>query len=287
MPSPRQKTVPLSALSRAQQKIVHDNLPLVHWAIRRSPALRRVGKAGRSYVELLQEGALALANAVRRHDLHAHGPFGAYALARIRFAMRRYAQENDSLVRVPFITQRRSADRKQRRTRPRAHDRHRPDAPPSVGCAVVDAALLRRLADRRVRRDPRDAGLTLGDLARERVEKAMRASLREMKLSPRAGGDFHALLELCMNERWRIPDEEARRPLRTIADETGSSVGRVSRCENRFRSLVARRLTGDPVFERLCRMARTRHMGWSHQTNDDDLADLVGDPALAPPHGHG
>lgn len=283
MPSPRQKTVPLASLSRAQQKIVHDNLPLVHWAINKTPALRRAGKAGRSYVELLQEGALALVSAVRNHDPHAHGAFGAYALARIRFAMRRYAQENDSLIRVPYITQRRIADKARRRPRVCKRDRHRPDAPPRISRAIVNSAMLRRLAERRAPRRSAIPGLTLGDLARERLERAMRNALRELKHSPRAADDYQSMLKICMDERWQIPDDESQRPLRWIADQTGSSVGRITRCEKRYRAAVARRLEQDQVFHRLCRMARTRRHGWSHPTGDADLADLVGDAALAPP----
>ena len=279
MKLPTETQIPLTSLSHAQQEIVRRNLPLVHWTIRNFDGLHRRGKIGRSHEELFQEGSVALAEALRTHDPRLHGSFGAYAVSRIRFAMRRYAQESDSLVRVPFITQRRAAGQSlHRRRRPVAdEDRHRPDAPPSVESLNEPITRLRRSMGRRSpwRSNDEPSGtprVSIGELARDRLDSAMRDALREMKASPFGRADYQSLLEACMSERWEIPEESARTSIRQVAGRTGSSIGRVTRCEDRFRELVAGRLEKDAVFTRLRSLSREHRLGWDHPADEEELA---------------
>lgn len=276
--------IPLSALSGAQREIVRRNLPLVLWTIRKMAGLTRRGAVSRSHAELYQEGSLALVDAVRRHDPLEHGSFGTYAAGRIRFAVRRFAQENESAVRVPFISQRRAREQQRHRATSEV-DRHRPDDGPRVR-RFSELSRSRRAMRRRTKRLHEDdmdtlSLPTIGEMARERLDGAMREVLREMKASPRGQDDYARVVERCMIERWEVPEEEWQMSIRCIANETGSSVGRITRCEERFREMMASRLELDPVFTGLRQLAQEQQRGWQHRADSTEIAALAGREAVA------
>lgn len=249
------ETIPLEALSRPQRLRVEKNLPLIHLVLRRY--LIRLGEArvGRERGELFQEGAVALAEAVRMHDPRRHGRFAAYAMSRIRFAISKFVHEQCISIRVPFITQRRG--------KPRPH----------VASAFRDASDfsvapdLSRPAHRTTAESPlafegdattgpnREA---IGEMIRDRIDEAGRAVRDGMNRDRRKRRELAGLINECHAERWSIPEMDAQTPIRRICTKYGCSSGRVTHAEKRWRQLTAEHLKADPEFSRLCRLAGIR-----------------------------
>lgn len=227
--------IALDALSAEQRRLVETHLPLAHRVARR---LLRRGRPDRDYRDLYQEGALALAEALRSHDAARHGPFPAYALSRVHFAVSRFAQENDSCIRVPFIAlrRRRAAERNDPETR-------RPDA--ALRVVRMDD---RRFPDARADDDRRNPDEPVHRNAGEEnvpnviLPAVVAEVIAEMRASPRGGDDYERVVTRCAEERWTIPDRDSRRSLRALARDLHCSVGRIARCEKTFRTKVARRL---------------------------------------------
>ncbi len=272
MPAAPDRQIPLDALSDHQRKRVEEHLPLVYLTLsRHAPHEREC--PGREYPDLRQEGYLALLHAVRKHDPTRHGPFGPYAMARIHYAVSRYAHENESAIRVPFITHR----RRRQAWRNRQTDRHRPDPLPKV----VNLRAERASPSDRIRRALYSDGLaetreapTVSALIRDRFQVAARRALQAMLRQPGRSADRVRVIQRCFEDRWTIPDEEGRTPIRRIMRETGSSLGLITHCEARFRGLVSKALLDDPVFTMLRRMARCRPEGFRHRLTAADLARL-------------
>jgi hypothetical protein len=276
MPDFAEQFVPLDALSARQRRLVERHLPLVHLTFRRCAHLARRARPGRERGELLQEGCLALMDAVRTHDPTRHGPFAAFAMARIHFAMSTFAREQSSAIRVPFITQRRRLGR--RRAEP--SDRHHPDALPRVvhlGNARPtpnEESTRRRYAEGMAGRG--DGGATLGDLVRECYDQALARAVSDMKHSPRSAPGADLVLEQCARERWEVPEPEARTPLRKLARALDCSLSRVAHCEERFRARVAKLLADDARYVELRRLARRCPDGLRHRPTPPELAALGG-----------
>src|SRR5262245_13461358 len=93
--------VPLAALSARQRRLVESHLPLIHPTLNRLDDWVRRHRAAGRYPELVQEGSLALIEAVRAHDPLRHGAFAPYAMARIHFAVSRFVHETHCAIRVP------------------------------------------------------------------------------------------------------------------------------------------------------------------------------------------
>ncbi|MBN2559807.1 MAG: hypothetical protein JXQ75_02615 [Phycisphaerae bacterium] len=268
-----EQRVSLGAMSARQRRLVERHLPLVHLTLRRHGDLARLCRAGREPSELLQEGCLALMEAVRAHDPARHGHFASFAMARIHYAMSRYAHEQSSLIRIPFITQRR---RKNRLTGG-PPDRHHPDALPRVVRMSDDRKtpsqkLVRRLYAEAVAR--RRDGVTIGDLVRECYDRAAAQVVSRMKSSPRCTTGLRKLVDRCSRERWTVPEPDARTPVRQLADALGCSMGRVTHCEERFRKKVAAVLQADLAYGELRRIGRRRTEGWRHRLTRRELASL-------------
>ncbi len=235
-----QQVIPLSALSAAQRALVERHLPLVRMAMRRVGRAARRFRPERDERDLFQEGVLALAEAVRRHDPSRHSGFAAYAMSRIEFALSRYAQEQGPAIRVPMITQRR------RRARARENaDRHHPDAAPRVWSLSERMMPTTRHRVRRARPDhPSDREESFRDSSRlgDHLHRVMDEVIGEMKRSTYGRRGYRRVVEECARQRWMIPEPTEQTPLRALAKELGCSVGRLTRCERRFRDQVAKRL---------------------------------------------
>lgn len=266
--------IPLSAMSAPQRRLVEGHLPLVHLTLRRHRYLVEHGRTGREANELFQEGCLALIDAVRRHDPIRHGVFAAFCMARIHFAISRYAHEHQSSIRIPFITQWR---RKKRQAEGHA-DRHRPDPLPRVVSMADGRRCIRRRQVSRRERDPavrptRDA-LTIGELLRERLDQAMRRVAADMKNAPRCAKGSREVVERCLEERWKVPEPEAWTPIRQLARSLGCSVGRITHCEERFRRKMAAMLEEDQTYLELRRLSKERTSGLCHHPTPQELAEL-------------
>ncbi len=95
-----------------------------------------------------------------------------------------------------------------------------------------------------------------------------------MLRQPGRSTDRPRVIQRCFDDRWTIPDEEGRTPIRRIMRETGCSLGLITHCEARFRGLVSAALLDDPVFTMLRRMAQCRPAGFEHRLTGADLARL-------------
>lgn len=266
-----EEKVQLHALSERQRQIVESHLPLVGHTMKRHGRSVLGGGDGRDAAEFFQEGCLALMEAVRSHDPSRHGAFATFAMARIRYAMSRYAHEECGLIRVPFSTQRRH---RQRRSAEEV-DRHRPDTVPRIvpmdgGCAgSPPMASVCRYAQGLVRRREDE---TLGDLLRARCDSAMREVVKRMKAAARDDGA--RFFDVCYEERWSVPEPEARTPFRRLATALGCSLGRLTRAESLFHELLIETLGRDNAYRRLVTMARHYADGLSHVPTAEERATL-------------
>lgn len=271
MTRPGADYVPLEALSRRQRRLVERHLPLVHLTLKRHRELSVPRRRGRDRRELLQEGCLALAEAVRRHDPTRHGHFAAYAMARIRYAMSLYAHEQTHFIRVPFITQRR-------------RQAMRPGADGAVDSGPAPRRLSLegsgRFSSRRAAAplmeccDSESVGPSIGELLRERFDRAGARVIAGMKRSARCPPDLRELVDRCAKERWSIPDPETRTSLSKLAAAHGCSPSRVMHCEERFRRRVADELNADARFAELRRLGRTYPEALDYRLSPGDLARL-------------
>jgi len=272
----------LCGLSDRQQRLVERHIDLVRFAVARSGGRRCAQRHDLEYTDLLQEGSMALMEAVRAHDPGRHGAFEPYAISRIHFAVSRYAHEHGGLIRVPFVTQRRvrALDREAQREAQAAgvaESACPPNRPPRVLCSEsIDQGGGSR---RRIGRDePEDfrerGGMTVADAARPRLANVL-AGVRDRLLgtagrSPRRG----EIIRRCYNERWTIPEIEARTPIRQLARELGCSLGGITHCEARFEREAAAAIDRDPVLIQLRRMAKASPHGFSHRLTDEESANL-------------
>ncbi len=252
------RRISLDTLSARQRRVVERNLPLVHLTLNRHAGLCRHRRAGRERVELFQEGCLALMDAVRNHDASRHGVFAAFAMARIHFAVSRFVHEHESNIRIPYITQRRRKKQRDNAT----SDRHRPDALPRVVNEPDGGGASRggRPRDRR-RPDAQPGGVTIGDKIRDCFDRASGAVVREMEDAPRCGPGHRDVVRRCAQERWNIPEPDARMPIRRLAEALACSVGRITHCEDRFKKKVAVTLENDAAYRELRRLAKMNPEG--------------------------
>ena len=264
-----ERSVPLRSLSTGQRRLVERHLPLIHLTLRRTRGLLEHTTAARERSELFQEGCLALMEAVRTHDPCRHGVFAAFAMARIHYAMSRFAHEQHNLIRVPYMTQRRW---KQLR-KSHEQDRHRPEPLPRVvplreSRCSPHRRHSRRLATRRLTRSADET--TIGDLVRERLDYAACNVAARMRESRRSADGIRELVDLCMRERWTVPEPAEQTSIRQLASRLGCSIGRITHCEERFRKRLAEMLEQDAQYNRLIGVARRHLAGMQHVLSKEE-----------------
>lgn len=269
----------LNGLSDRQRRLVERHIDLVRFAVARSGGRRCAQRHDLEYTDLLQEGSMALMEAVRNHDPGRHGAFEPYAISRIHFAVSRYAHEHGSLIRVPFVTQRRvrALDREAQREACASGGPVEVSRPPRVHCtdSIDQGSGSRRRIGRDEPADLRDrGGMTVADAARPRLAGVL-ANVRDRLLgtvgrSPRRG----EIIRRCYNERWTIPEIDARTPIRQLARELGCSLGGITHCEARFEREAAEAIDRDPVLIQLRRMAKASPHGFSHRLSDEENAEI-------------
>ncbi|MCA9254737.1 MAG: hypothetical protein KDA33_03830 [Phycisphaerales bacterium] len=266
--------IPLNVLSDRQRATVESHLRLVQHTLNRNRHLVRQRRDGRESHELFQEGCLALIEAVRNYDASRHGHFAPYAMARIHFALSRYVHENDASVRVPFITQRR---RRAKAAPPGADARSGAPLPIVQRLGDASAPPARFAEDDEFPNQPR-----IGDLIADRVERAMTRVIDDMKRAPRCNPTTPEVIERCAQERWRIPEPDARMSIRRLAKALDCSVGRITHCEERFRQRMGKALGGDPTYQALREEARRGERGFDERLPPERLAKLRPAPNAEP-----
>ena len=267
------RPVSLGAMSDSQRRLVSEHFRLVYLAIGRFNRPEASGRPGWEFQDLRQEGFIALSDAVRNHDPTRHGDFAPYALSRIRHAVSRFAHEFRLAIRIPYITQR----RRKQRLRQKQFDKARPDRFPRLVKLNCDRHSPSHWVSRRLYAESLDSpaeSTTIGDLIRVRILNAADRATRRMKQTPGASAGRAQLIETCLDERWTIPDEGARTPIRQLARSLGCSLGRITHNEGRFHALMAEDLRSDPVLGALRRLARSCDAGFRHRLQHDEIVRL-------------
>jgi len=252
-------------LTGRQSGLVVRHLPLVFHQLRRQ--LLRAGRRSRQFDDdLVQEGCLALAEAVREHRVGRHGPFGPYAVTRIHRAMSIFLRERKHLIRVPLTTQRRRARA--------ARDRHAPDAPQR------EPKRFRR-SGQTPRQDPASrpaptasTRTTIGELMRPRIEAAIAAARDDVIRVARRRAGAARLVDELIRERLSIPEPAAQTPIRELVRRLKVTHGRLTHTAVRLARRTARQLRRDPAFRYLRMLARRVEDGIDHRPTDDQLERL-------------
>ncbi len=252
-------------LTQRQSGLVVRHLPLVFYQLRRQ--LSRAGPRSRQFDDdLVQEGCLALAEAVREHRADRHGPFGPFAVTRIHRAMSVFLRERKHLIRVPLTTQRRRAHA--------ARDRHAPDAPPREPKRLRRSGQIPRL-DPASRPPPTvSTRTTVGELMRPRIEAAIAAARDDVIRVARRRAGAARLVDELIRERLSIPEPAAQTPIRELLKRLKVSHGRLTHTAVRLARRTARRLRRDPAFRYLRMLARRMENGIDHRPSAEQLLRL-------------
>lgn len=237
MPPRRQAAQP-APLTTEQQALVAANIGLVGVHIRNRVRCRRRPVVGREYDDLFQTGCLALVNAARRYEPSRDGPFGPYALLRIRRAIHVWLLSEAPLVHVPYGKALGSTNVRCGRTEPPG----------------------RRLARENLTADPIDtrlaAGETLRHGLRRRFERAVPRALEALAAENRRRTDPSLILARIASERVLIGDPREQTPIRDLAREFRISSGRICEHEKRLLREIGEQMRRDPQVRLLNRMAR-------------------------------
>ncbi len=114
----------------------------------------------------------------------------------------------------------------------------------------------------RRRSDPeRPPGRTISSLLRDKYECALHAAADALAGQTSTRGDRDKLVRILTEERFLVPHDDARRPLRQIARDTHSSYARVAQCDQRLSGEIRRSLEADPEFRELQRRMRSDPLG--------------------------
>lgn len=263
----------LDALSTRQRRSIEMHLPLVHLTLRRQDDLVSRHRAAGQYAELFQEGSLALVEAVRSHDPSRHGNFAPFAMARIHQAVSRFVHETRSIIRVPFITQRR--DRRLRRRSEK--DRHRPYRSPRVVHLSARHRVVAQPVTCRFETpdEPCRESITLGEILRERLDFAADSVAGRMAGSPHLLPDGENTVEQCRRERWSIPEPDEKKPIRELARFLNCPVSRVAHYEERYRKRLGKILKKDEAFQALLRLSRRAPDGLRHRLTEREWKDFA------------
>jgi len=239
-------------LTPEQCTLVRENLGLVAVHLRRYvPGLSK-SRRHREWDDLFQEGCLGLIAAARRFRPERGIPFAAFALPRIHNAVTRALQRNFSIIRVPPRCAHGSGSSATGRGRDAL-------ASPRVR-SLTGAKQLKVVAHRSS--SPHDPSVeTIGERLRDKYERAVRTAGAELAAAASKRTDRAKLIGILAEERFLIPQEDQRRPLRRIADDTKSSCTRVVHCEKQLSASLRRILEADPEFRELRRRARTHPLG--------------------------
>lgn len=242
-------------LTGEQRRLVQENIGLVHVHLRRNVRDLVVPRRDREWEDLFQEGCLGLIQAAERYRQEDGIPFAAFALPRIHNAVSRALRCSFATVYVP-----------PRRTRP--HSAANEDI--STGTDRADPIVYslseqmeQRLCDRRHPMGDDSDVDTIGERLRDKYEHAVRTACDVIRRRSPGRGDRAELLRILTEERFLVPQEESRRPLRQIARDTRSSYARVAQCGQQLSEAIRDVLDADPEF---------RHLRWRARVEPDGPA---------------
>ncbi len=263
------------SLSEEQRQWVRDNIGLVGVHLRRYVANASRQRCDRERADLFQEGCLGLIRAAIEFRPQRGIPFAAFALPRIHYAVSQ-ALWRMSGAPTPSPTA--------RSTRVGGKKRRRRSNPNRDADVAIDPDGSPCPADPRTHPDAvPTAPETIGQRLRDKYERAVGSAALAAAARTSTRGDRAQLVRILTEERYLIPQEESRRPLRQIAKDTRSSYARVAECDAQLREAVREALDSDPEFRKLQRLARRNPHGIEAAVDDrveQDLAQASADEFL-------
>ncbi|MCK4659347.1 MAG: hypothetical protein KAV82_07485 [Phycisphaerae bacterium] len=116
--------------------------------------------------------------------------------------------------------------------------------------------------------------VTIGEMLRQKLESAVTEAIQRINASSKSRHNRGKLARMLADQRLLVPDARFQAPLRQIAQETGSSYGRVAACEVLLVAEVRRALSADAEFE-LLHQASKRHQECMATAIDEELRDAL------------
>lgn len=282
---------PVPELKEDQRRLVRENIGLVGIYLRKNVNNLARPRHDREREDLFQEGCLGLIRAAATFEPERGMTFAAFAWPRIHHAVSLALRTKFSNVYVPLRQLRKLRSRDDDHREPhgprRRPDRANPDdscrppfdhgrsgrdarraacgepgeSPPRLPSgprafrrATLDDIVSPSTGDRLGENASR--GETVRSRLGEKYERAVREAVEWLGDDRSLRGDRRKLVELLAGERYLVPHDERKRPLRQIARETRSSYGRVAQCDAQFSAAVRRILESDPEFVELDRLRR-------------------------------
>ena len=215
-------------LSEDQRRRVEQHRGLVAMHLRRHAAKYGVWRHKHDWADLYQEGCLGLIEAALHYSEGCGIPFPLYALPRIQRAV-------SDAIRHSATTA--------LEVRP-ARNRFGPIQPV-------------RLPDRRRPHPDPDGHTSVGRRLHDKCLRALDRAKSDVSLGISPRGDRGQLVNLLLEQRWRIPDSRHKTALREIARRTKSSIARVIQCDKRLARFAKEALEHDPEFDTLRRLIKT------------------------------
>ncbi|MEE9295332.1 MAG: sigma factor [Phycisphaerae bacterium] len=233
-------------LTCEERGLVERHMGLVGTHLRRVMPVRNSPRRDREWEDLFQEGCLGLARAASSYDESKGVPFAAYALKRIHSAVSRALPRVFATVQVPEEV-RTSGERVA-----------------SVVSLEGDPP-VRRVQGRHHPFNG-NSRKSIGERIREKYDDAVSRAVEEIR---RGRGEHRtALVEMLVQGRLLVPNEDHRLGLREIVRETNSTYGQVVWTEKRLTGLVRARLAVDAELAELCFEARKRRAGMGAVLDD-------------------
>ena len=267
-------------LTDEQAGLVSENIGLVGVHLRRYVANLAKPCRDREREDLFQEGCLGLIDAAIRYRVERGIPFAAFALPRIHNAVSKALYTKFATVYVP--PRRSKVDCRLQTAdcgfegagqpsirNPQSATHNRPTVRSLSQRSEVE------LIDRRRHNPEPQSGETIGERLRERYVSAVHTAARTISNKTSTRGDRDKLVRILTEERFLVPHDDARRPLRQIARDTQSSYARVAQCDKQMGVKIRRALETDPEFCELKRRMRTDPLGGDVPIDEEVEHDLV------------
>lgn len=275
-----EQEITCKTLTDEQRRLVRDNLGLVAVHLRRNVANFANPKRKREWEDLFQEGCLGLIRAATAFRRERGIPFAAFALPRIHNAVSRAMLTKFDTIYVPPRRLSKSGaspdgnlDHASTGVR---RDKESVRAPKAL-------AISADLADRAANRQHPDMApthhSTVGERLREKYHRAVVEASQTVSSRASRRGDRGRLVRALIEERFLIPDEGSRQPLRRIARDTRSSYGRVADCDKQLHDEIRRTLEADPEFHALQRISKSDPVGGDLPIDPDLDRELAGTTA--------
>ena len=262
-----------TVLTETQRCLVARNLGLVALHLRRNVRNLTTPRRDREWDDLFQEGCLGLIQAAIIFRKERGIAFAAFALPRIHNAVSRALQRKFSTIYVPPKRAVRQSE-----TRKKVNSERVDIAAPQVHSFPDDAERtlsdrLRPVGDHAI--ESRWDRETIGDRLRGKYERALADVCDVVAHGASKRGDRAELVRTLMKERFLIPHDESKRPMRQIARDTGSSYARVAQCDKQIRVGLRDMLGDDPEFGVLYRRTRVDPDGADVDVDDQMERELA------------